>query len=278
MTVEVTVQPRFARLGPIWLEFRLPLDTPGLDDSWCTASGGNPEIAFDVAADGHFSETAAQFGRFDDAGCALTIRKAAVTADFQSKRGRWSLAQPLDATRTRPQLDFALMASWLALVLRRGGLMVHSAAPVIDGAVCLVAGPSGAGKSTLAARMGTFLHDDFNYAVPTAHGWQVWRQQAVRGSPSPTRAWQMPLRGIFLLGPDRQRTAVAPLSPAHALAILAPQLYFAGGAAMARLGNAMQRLVTEVPAYLLSHCLADPPAALHEALRAAPPSRQQQAA
>ncbi len=70
-------------------------------------------------------------------------------------------------------LDTFLRAAVGSGVMARGGLLVHGAAVVVDGAAHLFPARSGSGKSTLAARAGHPLSDEVSVVEPHGGGFLV---------------------------------------------------------------------------------------------------------
>ena len=95
------------------------------------------------------------------------------------REGRWRIAGAEDAGWLDPAggagavrcdpgfllLDTFIRSAVGARVLSRGGLLVHGAALVVDGAAHLFPARSGSGKSTLAARAGHPLADEISAVV-----------------------------------------------------------------------------------------------------------------
>jgi hypothetical protein len=70
-------------------------------------------------------------------------------------------------------LDTLLRAAVSATVLDAGGLLVHGASVVVDGAAHLCPARSGSGKSTLAARAGHPLADELSVLRPVPEGFRA---------------------------------------------------------------------------------------------------------
>ncbi len=134
-----------------------------------------------------------------------------------------------------------------------GGILLHAAAVVREGAAMVFAGRSGAGKSTLSglcAEAGwRVLNDDrvMLYPDPAGVGWRVagtpWH-----GSGRFARNETAPLRGVFLLLQDTENR-VEPLQADEARRSLLPVAsvaWFIDQWAQAGL-DALDRLVREVP-------------------------------
>lgn len=103
------------------------------------------------------------------------------------REGRWRIAGAEDAGWLDPAggagavrcdpgfllLDTFIRSAVGARVLSRGGLLVHGAALVVDGAAHLFPARSGSGKSTLAARAGHPLADEISVVEPGPDGFLV---------------------------------------------------------------------------------------------------------
>lgn len=117
-------------------------------------------------------------------------------------------------------------------VLRKGGLLLHSAGLVVDEQAYLFAGRSGAGKTTLTRKAhqagAGILSDDINIALPDENG--------------SFRAYPVPFAGDFGQTPDRLAPGGYPLA---ALCVLEQ----GGAAALEPLSNAAAaaRLVSASP-------------------------------
>lgn len=132
-----------------------------------------------------------------EAGGRLEIGRGDFKAAFGPAGGRL-LAAPREQT-----LD-AFLRSYLSWrLLRRGGLMLHSAGLVKGGRAYIFPGKSGAGKSTLskiAAGLGAeVISDEINMLAPARGGWRAfgspfWGEMRADGRPG---SW--PLGGVFLL-------------------------------------------------------------------------------
>ncbi|MBI5608615.1 MAG: hypothetical protein HY902_07015 [Deltaproteobacteria bacterium] len=178
--------------------------------------------------------------------------------DWRAGRATWHWpAEPIDEPRS-----LLLEPSWLAtmaiLAYRAGGVLMHGATVVgADGAV-VVSGASGAGKSTLARHFpGHYLHDDVTLIVPQGGRWLVWYQDAYRPQPGPFPVG-VPLRGLHFLGPDRQQTRASAMSSGRAMQALCEQLFYLGPQCASALLARGAQITADLPAFELSHCLADP--------------------
>lgn len=166
--------------------------------------------------------------------------------------------------------ELSVLASSQVLALAAGGVLLHGAALVVDGQAIVVSGPSGAGKSTLCSRFpGRYLHDDIVALVPNSaspSGWCAWSQDGWRPPSAVLPEW-VPLQRLALFSSDRSRTTLCHSPPADALAELAAQTYFAGGAATQSLLANLGALVTDVPIFRFSHSLADSAEHVEQVLR-----------
>ena len=102
--------------------------------------------------------------------------------------GRWCISGMEDAAWLDPAtgtgvasvdraclvLDTLLRAAVARSVLEDGGLLVHGAAIVVDGAAHLFPARSGSGKSTLAARAAHPLSDEISILRPAPNGSQAY--------------------------------------------------------------------------------------------------------
>ena len=249
---------RTARLGPHLVHMRWqPEVASGEAVGWCEPLAQDATLTVDVTVGQVAGTEHIHFGQFESHCAHFTAKSVSGSLDWAKQTGHWRAARPVDLDHRRGQLDQALFATFHALVLRSGGLMVHGANLMFSDRAYLVVGPSGAGKSTLAGRFpGRYGHDDTSFVV-AGQPWQVWGQRAVR-APQTDVPWALPLAAIFFLGPDRSASAVHALAPSVALPLLAGQTYFAGGAAMDRLACNLEQLVTSTPVFALSHSLATP--------------------
>lgn len=156
--------------------------------------------------------------------------------------------------------ELSVLTSTQAMALAAGGLLLHGAALVVNGQAIVVSGPSGAGKSTLAARFpGRYLHDDIVALVPSATsptGWAAWSQDGWR-PPGVDLPATLPLARLVLFTSNRSQTTLSRAVAGEALAELAAQTYFAGGAATQPLLAHLGALATAVPLFRFSHCLGD---------------------
>lgn len=207
---------------------------------------------------------------WSEQGCRVQGRNFYCDIAFDGPRLTWWWPRRHWQSAASALWDLSVLASTQALALRRGGLLLHGAALVIDGEAVVVSGPSGAGKSTLAARFaGAVLHDDVIALAPdqrSPSGWAAWSQDGSR-APSGDLPGEVPLRRLLLFSGDRAHTLSTPILAADALGELAAQTYFAGGAATAPLMAQLAQLVAAVPLGRLSHCLGDSTAAVRAALR-----------
>jgi hypothetical protein len=126
-------------------------------------------------------------------------------------------------------LDTLVRAAVAESVLRRGGLLLHGAAVVVDGAAYLCPARSGAGKSTLASLAGHPLSDEVSALLPeagrfTAHATPWWR----------SRGGAAPLAAVCALSWEGEAFDPLPGSPLRQLAAnLVLPLDSAGGRARA---------------------------------------------
>jgi len=167
----------------------------------------------------------------DDAGpgrSRLRVCTFGLAATFATDggRGRAIFARTRYDPRERAVENILRVATaWLAVA--RGGLLMHSASIVKDGAAWLFFGQSGAGKSTLAALSdrGQVISDDLTLILPGPGGHPhavgtPFRGTYAGGPPLPG-AW--PVRAAFRLAKARgaERAEVTPVrrSLANAMAI-----------------------------------------------------------
>lgn len=131
------------------------------------------------------------------AGARLEIARGDFRAVIGGREGT------LAAATSEQTLD-AFLRSYIGhRLLRRGGLMLHSAGLVRHGRAYIFPGKSGAGKSTLArlaqARGAEVISDEINLLVPALGGWRVfgspfWGEMRAAG-----RQASWPLGGVRLL-------------------------------------------------------------------------------
>lgn len=143
--------------------------------------------------------------------------------DFRAVLDLRSGEGELESAPREQTLDAFLRSLLSALLLRSGGLMLHSAGLVKNGKAYLFPGRSGAGKSTLsklAAGAGVeVLSDEINLLRREngryyAYGSPFWGEMRADGRPG-----RWPLGGIFLLGKSRLN-AVHPCGSGAAMAAL----------------------------------------------------------
>lgn len=156
------------------------------------------------------------------------------------------------------------------LLLEDGGLLLHAALVRWQGIGVVFSAPSGTGKSTQAElwrRHGgaEILNGDRAGLMPCGSGWDSWGLPCA-GSSGIYRNERAPLKIIAVLrqGPENR---VARLRPARAFAALLPEItvHRWDRDFTQRASEALERLVTQVPAYILE-CRPDRGAV--EALRA----------
>lgn len=154
----------------------------------------------------------------------LTGKKLAFArGDFRGgldlRSGRGTLA----AAAGEQTLDAFLRALLSSLLLRSGGLMLHSAGLVKDGRAYIFPGRSGAGKSTLsklaAAAGAEVISDEINLVRREGAGFFVygspfWGEMRADGRPG-----RWPLGGIYLLKKARV-SRVLPCAPGRVLRLL----------------------------------------------------------
>ena len=138
-------------------------------------------------------------------GGRLEIRRG----DFMAEAGRGGRGE-LRAAPSEQCLDAFLRSLLSHGLLRRGGLMLHSAGLVKGGRAYLFPGKSGAGKSTLSklaqARGAEVISDEINLLLPSGGGWRVFGSPFWGEMRSAGRQASWPLGGIRLLkkaGRDR---------------------------------------------------------------------------
>ncbi len=108
-------------------------------------------------------------------------------------------------------LDAFLRSLLSVLLLRDGGLMLHSAGLVKAGRAYVFIGKSGAGKSTLsrlaaASGLAEVVSDEINMLRPVNGNWRVygspfWGEMRAEGRPG---SW--PLGGVYLLGKSAENS------------------------------------------------------------------------
>ncbi len=252
--------PWALRIGPLTYQVHLyPQVLADEDDRPPLALPAGTLAIVQVAKDPK-EQPALHYASWSAAGGQILGNKYSVEVDLVHQRLTWYW--PVRSGRFRSALwELSVLATLQALALAAGGLLLHGAAVVLDGAAVVVTGPSGAGKSTLAKRFaGQYLHDDVIALVPSTAsptGWAVWSQDAWR-APGPDLAPSVPLRRLAIFSTDRSQTVATPLVVGQALAELAAQTYFAGGAATASLMTQLTDLAAAVPLCRFSHCLSDP--------------------
>ncbi len=202
--------------------------------------------------------------------CRVQGRNFYCDIDFDGPRLTWWWPRRHWQSSAAALWDLSVLASTQALALRRGGLLMHGAAVVIDGYATVITGPSGAGKSTLAARFpGQVLHDDVIAIAPdrrAASGWAVWSQDGSR-APEGELPGEPPLERLAIFSTERSRTFATHLDTAEALGELAAQTYFAGGEAMGLLMGHLANLAAAVPLVRFGHCLSDERSRVEAVLR-----------
>lgn len=144
------------------------------------------------------------------------------TIDLAGDSAELTLAPDADAENF-----LRVLYAWLSL--RHGGLLLHAAGVIRDGAGYVFFGPSGAGKSTVArlAAADTVVSDDLVVIRPNTTGWTLhgvpFRGELAAGPRTNSRA---PLRALLRLR-QSNRHALEPLSPSLATAELAAAAPFA---------------------------------------------------
>lgn len=237
---------------------------------WLEAQGLPADLEATFAVAEPRRTPSVHFSRFDSRGYAFSTPYGHGEADWETAAARVTLDRAVCLPDRVGVLAEACRALGYAEVLRRGGLLLHGATLCIEGRAYVVVGSSGAGKSTLADRFpGAHLHDEHAWLVPGAGGcWQAWRHAEFRG-PREDLPWQVPLAGVFVLGPDRSVTAATPLAGAERTAAVLVHGYHAGAASAGPMLDSVASLGAAVPVFALSHHLSDPPgrvaAILHEA-------------
>ena len=179
-----------------------------------------------------------------NSGNTLEIRRG----DFRLRLDLASGAGALSAAPNEQCLDAFLRSLLSFLLIRSGGLMLHSAGLVKNGRAYLFLGKSGAGKSTLsklAAGAGReVISDEINLLRPEkgrfmVYGSPFWGEMRADGRPG-----RWPLGGVFILKKARAN-AVSPCGGAEALKLsLRCLLNFEKGPAVSGLvlGNAARLL------------------------------------
>lgn len=163
-----------------------------------------------------------------------------------------------------PQVDleYFLRIACALLAYQGGGLLVHGAALMRDGAVSLFIGQSGSGKSTVVALSpeAVALGDDMVILRPTSAGWTAygtpfWNATTLNRA-GQTHAGR--LAGIYKLIQDRE-VYLEPLRSAAAAAELVANCPVVNGdtAALAGLLARCRRLAADVPVQRL-HFRKDP--------------------
>ena len=186
--------------------------------------------------------------------------RESVQVDLPPERGQGRLRYSKSLT-TNP-LIWAPLPELLVLdaTTRGGGLLMHSAALATAGGGFLLSGPSGAGKSTISRATAQMegvriLSDERVVVRPADQGWLLdgtpWIGDGLFHERESIR-----LRGLILLEKSTE-DRLESLSPARALSLLYrchfPAFWLDGGEARS-LAN-LERLVSEVPAYLLHNRL-----------------------
>ncbi|MDA8242702.1 MAG: hypothetical protein M0025_01095 [Elusimicrobia bacterium] len=141
------------------------------------------------------------------AGTTLTLKRGDFRAGLDLRTGKGRLAAASDAQC----LDAFLRSLLSSLLLRSGGLMLHSAGLLKNGRAYVFLGKSGAGKSTLArlaaaAGGAEVISDEINLLRPGKRGWAVhgspfWGEMRADGRPG---AW--PLGGVYILAKARSHS------------------------------------------------------------------------
>ena len=255
--------PHGARLTVRFGDLRVAVTLPReLDASFASDWLDPPGLAADLELDLRLGPLAGRsldaYDRFDATAFAFENVRCAVSASLLSRRGELLLGEAPEPGKTYAILN-GIVAAAHALILQRGGVLVHAATLLIGGRAFVVLGHSGAGKSTLANRFAdTFLHDDYAFLLPEAQGrWTFLRHAETRG-PRDDRPWRVPVAGLYVLGPDRSRTSLSAIDARDAFATVLGHAFHAGGAAASSALDGLARLVLDLPPQQLSHCLADP--------------------
>lgn len=171
-------------------------------------------------------------------------RRFAAEIDPFAREGRYYRAVPAVAG-----LETALRVSLQSQLPVSGGVSLHGAGLVVDGAGVVFFGPSGAGKSTLSASSPHPVLSDEMVAVrvapATLYASGIWGTLGRR----PLEPKPVPLMALVQLA-QGSRFLMEPLAPLHALrrligVTLVPPLPVLWGQALEVLG----RLVEEVPTY-----------------------------
>lgn len=169
------------------------------------------------------------------AGSELAVKRG----DFSARLDLATGAGELAASPREQCLDAFLRSLIGALLLRSGGLMLHSAGLVRNGKAYLFLGRSGAGKSTLsrlAAAAGCeVLSDEINLLRPEkgrfrAYGSPFWGEMCANGRPG---SW--PLGGVFLLEKARNNSVSGCAGPPALNTLLRCLLNFEKGPGVSRL-------------------------------------------
>ncbi len=124
--------------------------------------------------------------------------------DFRAALDTAAGSGTLQASPREQCLDAFLRSLLSALLLRSGGLMLHSAGLVKNGRAYVFLGRSGAGKSTLsrlAAASGTaeVISDEINMLRPEDGCWRAYGSPFWGEMRSEGRQGSWPLGGVFLL-------------------------------------------------------------------------------
>ena len=258
-----------AAFGPYRVALHLPPDTDSGRSGWVDPPGLPADLELRVTLAPGPGHEALVFQQFDTSGYRFETKSTRTEVrwdDHGVGQGHVTLDGASDPLLRVNAVLEALLGAGYAEVLRRGGALLHATTLWLQGRAHVVAGHSGAGKSTLAARFADrYLHDEHAFLVPGPTGWQIWRHAELRG-PRDERPWVLDLATLSHLGPDRSRTARTPMPNREHFPAILRHTYFAGGAALDRVLAGCAALVREVPPQTLSHCLAEPDAAVEGVL------------
>lgn len=119
------------------------------------------------------------------------------------------------------EIDYALRVAYALLAFQAGGLMIHAAGIVQNGAAYLFFGPSGAGKTTVSrlSTKGSVLNDDLVILLPKEKGWRVYGTPFWNPTQVTPNASSAPLAGLFRLVQSK-RVSLGALSSSEAIAEL----------------------------------------------------------
>lgn len=255
------------RFGDFRVGVRLPAGSDeNLVSAWLDPPGLEANLDLELRLGATSGRELDWYGRLDQGLFSFENFFCSVNASLRQGRGELTVENAPRSGYTYALLS-GVVAAAHAHVLCSGGVLMHAATLHHRGRAYVIVGASGAGKSTLAHRFAdTYLHDDYAFIVPEPDGqWWFWRHAETRG-PRDERPWRVPLAGLLVLGADRSRTAAEPIAQGQAFAAVMAHAFHAAGAGAQPTFAGIQQLVHDHPPWQLSHSLAQPCAAILDAL------------